>query len=712
MNNLKKFTTKDRYGNSQTYEFESPVKPVDQTALMKAAMEQMDAGMPQMSQGVPHPGQPQGTDTVPAWLTPGEFVINKEATDLFGPQIEQMNDIGRQVQDTQQVPGGRQYGTPGLAEDVARMESEEAQRAQAAEAAEAARVSQMGFANGGMVPRYYQDGDRVADQEWKTDWGFPSISETWEGIKDTASGLASSAYDNTVAAVPRVADVVLPPSVNLGLDIAGAGFKEAKDRGLILPEQSANPELDALEAERVRREEGGASPAELGRLDRVIADRGGKQPQISPEENAEIDRDIAELKANQQVTAPNEAAVDAFMAERDKALVPLDSVDPTGELIEAGKQADTGQPGLLSQVMTGFKESFGRMIGSEDDLYDAALYYLGSRALGYDHRQSLGGLETAWHTRAKRREAEGAKIRAEERADARTTKKMYTQTFAKNKGVYSPQGQAAITQAINSGDMFAIEQAMNNPENLTEKNQALSQFNIPPGTKTTTIYRDGYKSGMEGYDLGGGNFVVQTPQGLRQVNQAHGFSTETVKPSELRQQVSSVLSDRYSAHQVDGKSTSRITKEDQVQILINTSDKMGKRGLADDPRIYTNQLSNVIEMMNKQNIPLDKASVEAMLTSAIISGGTADWSKVSKEVDGRSVPLTAKDAIDFGDKIDNIFDKLPEEKQAEWGSTDAFLKSLSGGWDPTKLKGFSKERVLDGTYNPRLVKSLTLSIDH
>ena len=58
-------------------------------------------GVPPMQQGVPmpdHPGGPRGSDTVPAWLTPGEFVVNKEATDMFGPQIEQMNNQGRAMQ--------------------------------------------------------------------------------------------------------------------------------------------------------------------------------------------------------------------------------------------------------------------------------------------------------------------------------------------------------------------------------------------------------------------------------------------------------------------------------------------------------------------------------------------------------------------------------------------------------------------------------------
>ena len=81
---LKKFTRKDRHGNMMSFEFDVP-----------------QANVPAM-QSIPmydHPGDPKGTDTVPAWLTPGEFVVNKEATDIYGPVIKQMNDVGREIQD-------------------------------------------------------------------------------------------------------------------------------------------------------------------------------------------------------------------------------------------------------------------------------------------------------------------------------------------------------------------------------------------------------------------------------------------------------------------------------------------------------------------------------------------------------------------------------------------------------------------------------------
>ena len=81
---LKKFTRKDRHGNMMSFEFDVP-----------------QANVPAM-QSIPmydHPGDPKGTDTVPAWLTPGEFVVNKEATEMFGPMIKKINDIGRKKQD-------------------------------------------------------------------------------------------------------------------------------------------------------------------------------------------------------------------------------------------------------------------------------------------------------------------------------------------------------------------------------------------------------------------------------------------------------------------------------------------------------------------------------------------------------------------------------------------------------------------------------------
>lgn len=76
---------KDRYGNSTSVEFFE-----DNTIPSMMDIPMYD-----------HPGDPKGTDTVPAWLTPGEYVVNAEAVRMFEPQIEAMNDAGREVQRSQ-----------------------------------------------------------------------------------------------------------------------------------------------------------------------------------------------------------------------------------------------------------------------------------------------------------------------------------------------------------------------------------------------------------------------------------------------------------------------------------------------------------------------------------------------------------------------------------------------------------------------------------
>jgi len=106
---VKKFTKKDRYGNMMSFEFDIDSELNGQQ-------------VPPMGMGIPrykavggmesnHPGEPKGSDTVPAWLTPGEFVVNKEATDIYGPIIKQMNDHGRAIQNGQKPPP--QYANKG-----------------------------------------------------------------------------------------------------------------------------------------------------------------------------------------------------------------------------------------------------------------------------------------------------------------------------------------------------------------------------------------------------------------------------------------------------------------------------------------------------------------------------------------------------------------------------------------------------------------------
>ena len=86
-------------------------------ATLKAGNKMKKFSMPDVNYGNPetHPGQPVGTDTVPAWLQPGEFVVNKAATDMYGSEIEQMNNQGQQMMDQNAILdnnpiGGMNYG--------------------------------------------------------------------------------------------------------------------------------------------------------------------------------------------------------------------------------------------------------------------------------------------------------------------------------------------------------------------------------------------------------------------------------------------------------------------------------------------------------------------------------------------------------------------------------------------------------------------------
>jgi len=82
---IKGFTQKDRYGNSISMEFFE-----DNSIPTIMAIPEYD-----------HPGDPKGTDTVPAWLTPGEYVINAEATRKYEPLLEEINEEGKEMQAAQ-----------------------------------------------------------------------------------------------------------------------------------------------------------------------------------------------------------------------------------------------------------------------------------------------------------------------------------------------------------------------------------------------------------------------------------------------------------------------------------------------------------------------------------------------------------------------------------------------------------------------------------
>jgi len=101
MPNIKSITQKDRHGNMFSLELFEPETSVPMMVMIP--------DMPNGYNGADtdnHPGKPKGTDTVPAWLTPGENVVNAEASRIPGNQeiIDQMNEEGRMMQEAQGGP--------------------------------------------------------------------------------------------------------------------------------------------------------------------------------------------------------------------------------------------------------------------------------------------------------------------------------------------------------------------------------------------------------------------------------------------------------------------------------------------------------------------------------------------------------------------------------------------------------------------------------
>jgi hypothetical protein len=66
-----------------------------------------------------HPGSPSGTDTVPAWLTPGEFVVRASAAQIHMPLLRAINS-GGQSRSGYFASGGVVSGGPGVSPEVAR----------------------------------------------------------------------------------------------------------------------------------------------------------------------------------------------------------------------------------------------------------------------------------------------------------------------------------------------------------------------------------------------------------------------------------------------------------------------------------------------------------------------------------------------------------------------------------------------------------------
>jgi len=223
---LKNFTQKDRYGNMTSYDFYESDD---------------NMGVPEM-QGIPqHPGGPKGTDTVPAWLTPGEFVMNAEATRMFEPQIEQMNNAGRAVQAQQ---GGTipEYAADGGQMPAAKMDGNTFAKAAMAVGlpTDNATLNKLvNLVNQGMSVQ--EAAKRIASvPQYSANGGPVYLAEGSGGFFDKLLNMFSN--DETPK-VPAATQAVVPPSSSSRADRVANLVNAAKTDGPTRPDPTMSNQM-------------------------------------------------------------------------------------------------------------------------------------------------------------------------------------------------------------------------------------------------------------------------------------------------------------------------------------------------------------------------------------------------------------------------------------------------------------------------------------
>ena len=393
MRNIKKLTKKDRYGNQISYEFESPVKPLDPTALMKAQMEMEEMPVPPMqtpSFSYDHPGEPRGSDTVPAWLTPGEFVVNREA--MQDPQnaatVHAINNEGR----TMQARGG------------------------------------------GMVPpMYYQPGGRVYDE-------------------DEISPMEQAILDQEAAAAPPPEPEVPEPGFwqSIGNWITDTSVADERNAAFNEKAAAANAAAaqESLNEMQIRKAEGlpvnehtlkgvqrsvehtkkraAETAAARGNIPQDILDAEGVVASESAIAAAGVKP--GEKKAESTITTPSDDVLERLgIAQQEEADAGEETTSPTGEPEKENEATEAGNKASNKEK----SESLGMLKGIFGDLLDTkelqrmAVLYTGSRLLGYSHAGSLDWAAKGYLNRIDAKAANNQKF-AEEHADDYTAESLET----------------------------------------------------------------------------------------------------------------------------------------------------------------------------------------------------------------------------------------------------------------------------------------------
>lgn len=356
-----KQTIKDRHGNQVTYEFDQPASSQEANGLMSSFKGLFgDHGIPK-AEGIPHPGQAQGPDEVPAWLTPGEFVMNAEATRMFEPQIEAMNAAG-QAQQQQQggtIPEGSMIPepvNPEIQQPIMR-------------------------STGGPVPlEATQPIDTLAELSKIT--GVPvETAMASEPVPVPGAHGPASSY-NDVPTPENLPETTYTPeqlkairSIPMSDEtLPGEGITSASDRDM----KRANERyIVGLENDLQESIERGDNQTRQDVIRQSIKE--ARNAHGIPEQEASIPDPIVQAKTE----IDNNTDTDEAKEEENNLIV-----TPDEELEDEGNKIKDENPAWYERVYDSLKEAANGLV-DEGKLAEAAIVYLGSRALGYGHQGSL-----------------------------------------------------------------------------------------------------------------------------------------------------------------------------------------------------------------------------------------------------------------------------------------------------------------------------------
>ena len=436
--NLKKVTQKNADGSSISYEFDVP-----------------------KMQGIPdHPGDPKGTDTVPAWLTPGEFVMNAEATRMFEPQIEAMNNAGRAVQRQQggTIPeykaDGGEIEPPTLSIDqlLNKLNVQEAMPSPT----QAPELGFYGQVPPAINPDYIEDNANVTRELLSEQYNDPSrqqpatpsrIPSAMDGVPDPNSlspmNVPSSFEDNLGNPLEATKDA-LGYDFDSGINKLTGQLESAKgflnpildfmkagntpeinqrqraadlDPGSIVPSGQEQVRADQVNQDyiegEITKEERDAkllnvADSELLNTSNKVTVTQNKLDDLKAQQqrakevgadttsiDAEINKTEEELKDLGSPSGNKAQAVSNALAATEGERTPGDDNKTSEEVEGAGDDQKNEDPTMWEKAKGFIYDAFDEVLDTKG-LTQAALLYLGSRALGYSHGGSLNYVGKAY----------------------------------------------------------------------------------------------------------------------------------------------------------------------------------------------------------------------------------------------------------------------------------------------------------------------------